>query len=55
MYGLQRTDVARITMKPAVRKNSGPFDVNLSKSLFLFNMVSVPKSPIPNERHIHFR
>lgn len=36
MYGLQRTDVARITMKPAVLANSGPFDVNFSKALSLF-------------------
>lgn len=43
MYGLQRTDVAGIK-KPAVRKNSGLFDVNFSKSLSLFNIVSVPKS-----------
>ena len=43
MYGLQRTDVAGIK-KPAVLANSGPFDVNFSKSLSLFNIVSVPKS-----------
>ena len=43
MYGLQRTDVAGIK-KPAVLANSGPFDVNFSKSLSLFNIVPVPKS-----------